>query len=123
MALDTEKYKKMLEEECKKVVSRLQDVGRINPDNPQDWEPTQKEMNVALSDENERADLYEEYETDSAILKELEIQFNDIKRALKKIEKGTFGTCEVGGEPINERRLEVNPAARTCIEHQHDLEK
>ena len=32
---------------------------------------------------------------------------------LKKIEAGTFGVCEISGEPIEEDRLDANPAART----------
>jgi len=36
---------------------------------------------------------------------------------LKKIEDGTYGICEVGGEEIPEDRLDANPSARTCIEH------
>ena len=41
----------------------------------------------------------------------------DIKAALEKMDKGTYGTCEVCDEPILKKRLEANPAARTCIAH------
>ena len=33
------------------------------------------------------------------------------------IAAGTYGTCEVSGEQIEEDRLEADPAARTCKAH------
>ena len=61
--------------------------------------------------------MIEDYETNTAILKQLEIQLNDVKDALLKIEDGTYGQCEVNGHLIEEGRLRANPAARTCMEH------
>ncbi|MCS7281542.1 MAG: TraR/DksA family transcriptional regulator [Desulfobacterota bacterium] len=46
----------------------------------------------------------------------------DIDTALDKIEKGLFGICEECEEPINEKRLEVNPTARYCINCQRMIE-
>jgi DnaK suppressor protein len=34
---------------------------------------------------------------------------------LTRLDAGTYGTCEVCGEPIGTARLEARPAARTCI--------
>nr|WP_231134935.1 TraR/DksA C4-type zinc finger protein [Motilibacter deserti] len=31
------------------------------------------------------------------------------------MEGGTYGRCEVCGEPIPAERLEVRPSARTCV--------
>jgi DnaK suppressor protein len=36
----------------------------------------------------------------------------DIDEALRRIEEGTYGTCERCGKPIDERRLEAVPTAR-----------
>lgn len=47
----------------------------------------------------------------------------DIDTALDKIEKGQYGICEACDEPINEKRLEVNPTARYCIDCQRMMEK
>ena len=62
-------------------------------------------------------DKIEEYEENVAVVKELEMRYNDIKDALKKIMEGTYGFCEVSGEPIEVDRLEANQAARTCKAH------
>ncbi len=40
---------------------------------------------------------------------------NDIDNALTRIEKGTYGVCEIGGEPIPKPRLEAIPWATCCV--------
>lgn len=114
-------FQEKLVEEQKRLENELATVGRVNPANPQDWEPTPEKIDVMRADQNEAADAIEEYEENTAILRELEIRLNQVKRALKKIEDGTYGRCEVGGEPIDTKRLEANPAAMTCIEHTDHL--
>ncbi|MDP3762692.1 MAG: TraR/DksA C4-type zinc finger protein [bacterium] len=37
--------------------------------------------------------------------------------SLRRIEKGAYGICATGGEKIEEKRLEANPLAETCIKH------
>lgn len=115
--MDTNYFKEKLEEELFLVEKELNDVGRKNPDNKNDWEAEPADMNIDSADENEVADNIEEFEENTAVLKELEIRYNDIKDALAKIEKGTYGICEVSSEPIEEDRLIANPAARTCKKH------
>lgn len=116
-ATDIQYFKDKLEAELAKLESELKSVGRVNPSNPKDWEPTQPEMDVLPSDENETADSLEAFEENSAILGELEIQYNEVKHALDKIETGTYGTCEATGKLIPRERLEANPSARTCLTH------
>jgi DnaK suppressor protein len=42
---------------------------------------------------------------------------DDVERALKRLDDGTFGTCEVCGEPIPDDVLVATPAARQCGKH------
>jgi RNA polymerase-binding transcription factor DksA len=42
-------------------------------------------------------------------------QLRVVDRALKKLDDGTYGVCEVCGDPIAEPRLEAMPATRWCI--------
>jgi DnaK suppressor protein len=58
-----------------------------------------------------------EREKDFSILEQLESEISDLDSALKKIDEGTYGICEIGGEPIETERLEAIPGARTCIKH------
>jgi DnaK suppressor protein len=45
-----------------------------------------------------------------------------IKKALQKIDDGTYGICEECGESISEKRLEVRPVATLCIECKREQE-
>ena len=39
----------------------------------------------------------------------------DVDRALGKLDEGSYGTCDVCGEPIAEGRLEALPWATQCV--------
>jgi len=104
------KEKALLEEE-------LKTVGRINPDNPLDWEAKRTVLDIDQADRNEVADEIEDFETNTSILTNLEIRYNEVKKALGKIASGTYGICEVSAKEIEMERLEANPAAATCKEH------
>jgi|KBSMisStandDraft_5_1062788.scaffolds.fasta_scaffold09562_6 RNA polymerase-binding transcription factor DksA len=47
----------------------------------------------------------------------------EIDEALKRIELGTYGKCEMSGKPISHARLEAIPFARFTVECQSQLEK
>ena len=95
----------------------LSDLGFKNTDGQ--WEATAPEMDVMppQAEPNEAADKIEEYEERRGESNVLQARFSEVTHALEKIERGTYGTCEVSGEPIEEDRLEANPAARTCKLH------
>ena len=47
----------------------------------------------------------------------------EIDQALKRIELGTYGVCEMSGKPIGHARLEAIPFARFTVDCQSQLEK
>lgn len=47
----------------------------------------------------------------------------EIDAALRRIEKGTFGICELTGQPINFERLQALPYVRYTVRAQSELEK
>ncbi|EDY20419.1 transcriptional regulator, TraR/DksA family [Chthoniobacter flavus Ellin428] len=47
----------------------------------------------------------------------------EIEEALKRIELGTYGVCEMSGKPIAHPRLEALPFARYTVECQSQIEK
>lgn len=112
-------FKTLLQAEETKLEAELSTVGRINPENPGDWEPTPGDVHESSTDLNDFADTIETFETNTAVLKQLETQLSDVKDALAKIEEGTYGTCEICGAIIESGRLDANPAARTCVAHMH----
>jgi DnaK suppressor protein len=68
------------------------------------------------------ADVYEREKT-LAIIQTLEKKVASIERALRAAEKGSYGICEVCGQPIAPARLEVMPHTTTCVQCQARLER
>lgn len=116
MEINTNHYKKLLEDELRLLENELSTVGRKNPDNPSDWEAVEPEDGEE-ADEFDVADKLEEYENNKGTLEQLEIRLNEVRKAISKIDGGNFGVCEVCSKKIEEDRLEANPAAATCKEH------
>ncbi|ACQ81924.1 transcriptional regulator, TraR/DksA family [Beutenbergia cavernae DSM 12333] len=50
-----------------------------------------------------------------ALIASAEHEREELDAALARIEDGTHGVCERCGRPIPAARLEVRPAARTCV--------
>jgi len=46
-----------------------------------------------------------------------------LELALKKIDEGTFGICEICEEPIAKKRLEARPETGLCIRCKEDQER
>ena len=44
------------------------------------------------------------------------VLLREIEAALKRIDDGEYGLCQACEEPINPKRLDVDPTARLCIE-------
>jgi len=47
----------------------------------------------------------------------------EIEEAIKRIDTGTYGVCEMSGKPIPHPRLEAIPFARCTVECQSQIEK
>ncbi len=116
-----EEYKAHLESALAEIVSELSDIASFN-DETGDWEAVPDATELGNADENVEADAIEGWGTRRAIVNELETRYRNLKRALAKIEAGTYGVCEISGEPIEPERLAANPAARTNIANR-DREK
>lgn len=111
-----ERFKERLEGEKKELEHQLTSVGRRNPNFPTDFEPVATEKGVE-ADPVDQADTITSFETNAAILNDLELRYESVLAALTRLEEGNYGICKVNGEPIEEERLEANPAADTCIAH------
>ena len=58
----------------------------------------------------------------SEVLLRIEQELADVGNALRRLDDGTYGTCESCGRPIPDERLGAFPAARYCVEDQRRLE-
>jgi RNA polymerase-binding transcription factor DksA len=50
-----------------------------------------------------------------ALVRQVQLHLVEIDAAMKRLDTGTYGTCEGCGGAIGEGRLGARPAARTCI--------
>lgn len=56
------------------------------------------------------------WELDQAMLERLQDRAASLERQLSRVSKGTYGTCERCGKPIDPDRLTVLPDTKICIE-------
>jgi DnaK suppressor protein len=87
--------------------------------------PSSPDAVIELQDVDERApdaDLGL-VDGDGAILEHVDARLADVDRAIERLEKGEFGTCETCGRAIDADRLRARPAARFCVEHAHSAGK
>jgi RNA polymerase-binding transcription factor DksA len=106
-------YKTLLNKEQEKLTEAMSMIGIMNTDIAGDWV-----VHTEASDEREPgllADIEEEKQTNSGILDTLEERMQEVQLALARIENGNFGVCMICGNKIEEKRLEANPAATTCL--------
>ncbi len=70
------------------------------------------------SDEDSSVAEVAAFETNIAEEHDLDPRLHKVIRALKRMEEGTYGICQVDGEVIDPARLEAAPEAENCIEHE-----
>jgi len=95
-----------LEQEQAQLESQLHDLDVTEVDNVAFDENFADSAQVA-AEQGEAKDL----------ANRLSEQLSDVKRALDKLDSGSYGQCEVCGNSIGEARIEAMPATRYCIDH------
>ena len=64
-----------------------------------------------------------EMEKNVSLLEQVDDELLEVEAAFQRLERGTYGTCQVCGRPIGEERLEAMPATRFCVEDQAKAER
>lgn len=59
----------------------------------------------------------DELSADFAALDQAQRDLDDFDVALRRLDDGTYGRCEVCGEPLGVERSEEQPLLRRCAEH------
>jgi DnaK suppressor protein len=114
--LDKKQIKEKLEKERDMLIEELKGMGKFDQETGE-WEATPSEQSAPESDQNDMADRFEDFEARSSMTKTLAPRLTDVLKALKNLNKESFGRCEVCKKDIERARLEANPAARTCKAH------
>ncbi len=98
-----------LENDRKRLLEQLEQLKASRPtgDERREGSPFGKREEEAT----ETAEL----ENRMALEKRILDQLAEVENALKKFDEGTYGLCEVCGQPIPPARLEALPQARLCM--------
>lgn len=111
--------KKELEDKLKKekaaIEKQLSTFADKDPNLKGDWDSRFPKFDGNIE---EAAGEVEEYTSRLPVEFSLETRLRDINLALEKLEKGEYGKCEKCGKNIEEKRLEILPAARLCMKCQ-----
>ncbi len=72
---------------------------------------------VAIDDEHDPEGSNTAFERQhvAALLRQARAHLDELDQALKRLERGAYGRCEECGDAIPAGRLEVRPAATTCV--------
>jgi DnaK suppressor protein len=111
---ELKKFQELLEEKRKAVLERAREM------------LSEENMTLDTNDLPDEMDL-----ASSEYLQSFEFRLcgreksllNKLDLALKKIEEGTFGVCEICEEPIGKKRLEARPETTLCIKCKEDQER
>jgi RNA polymerase-binding protein DksA len=96
-------------------------------------EELEADLSESLSDSSEESPYDQHMAETAAVTLDREIDLTleenaraaiaQIDRALKKLETGSYGTCDKCGRPIGDERLQVAPFATLCIDCKRRAER
>jgi len=115
--IDTAQFRKRLEEEKARLMHA---VGFLVEENPGSISDELGELAEGGVDNHlgDTASALFDRELDEGLEDDAKDTLFEIDAALKRIEDGTYGICEVCGKPIGAARLEAIPWTRLCIDDQ-----
>jgi DnaK suppressor protein len=110
---ELKKFQELLEEKRKSVLERARQM--LSEGMILDQNDLPDEMDLASSEYIQSFE-FRLRGREKSLLSKLDL-------ALKKIDDGTFGICEVCEEPIGKKRLEARPETSLCIKCKEDQER
>jgi DnaK suppressor protein len=119
-AIDANRYRELLLDERKRVVSALENLHEETAGTLSDDAGEETAYDNHLADT--ATETYDR-ELDYSLEENSEHFLAEIDAALARIEEGTYGICTNCGKQIPEERLEARPWATLCIECQRERER
>ena len=115
--IDTDEFRTLLEQERERLTKAVKFLRDENPGSITEELGDIVEAGIDYNHLGDTASATFDRELDEGIGERAQQTIDEIDAALKRIEDGTYGFCEVGGEPIPVERLRAIPWTRTCITH------
>ena len=111
--VDVERFRVLLHEERDRKLALLPalrgDITSVSA--------ARRDSNIDDEHDPEGTTIAFELSQASALLEQSKAGLAQIDAALARMDKGTYGSCDVCGVPIPEGRLEARPWTPYCIEH------
>jgi DnaK suppressor protein len=104
---DTSAVRSALEDERERLAAQLAGITAV-PRDPMGAVSFGKRVGEGTSQAIERIEQVD-------VAKRLEAKLADVVRALEKLADGSYGRCDVCGEPIAPERLDAMPWAVRCV--------
>ncbi|WP_456403425.1 RNA polymerase-binding protein DksA [Hydrogenimonas sp.] len=111
---DIKYFKQMLESRREQILKNIMGSSK---------ELDELHQNHDVMDEGDFASVSTDNMINEEILSSQQKELEEIDDALAKIQKGTYGICEMCEEPIGMQRLKVKPFAKYCITCRQIAEK
>lgn len=120
--MDTDEAGRRLEAERERLAELREDFALEHLQSESEQESL-SELSTAAQHQADLGTETFDRERDLSILEQVEAELADVEHALERLENGSYGTCEACGRPIDEARLEAQPATRFCVDDQAAAER
>ena len=117
---DTESFRRILLEERERILRAIENLHNETPGSLEEATGEESSFDNHLAD---TATVTYDREMDYTLEENSEAVLAAIDAALRRIEEGTYGTCQRCGRPIAPERLEALPYAELCIECKRQVER
>lgn len=117
---DTAPFRRILLEERDRVLRAIENLHNENPGSLEEATGEETSFDNHLGD---AATVTYDREMDYTLEENSEAVLAAIDAALRRIEDGTYGTCQRCGKPIAPERLEALPYAELCIDCKRLVER
>ena len=120
MAIGADTARRLLEEER----ARLEDAARtVDADLEEEREGAGEELAAYDQHPAEEGTEVHDMSRDLGLRTDLHARLEENEAALRRLEEGSYGRCEMCGKDIGDERLRAMPSARYCIEDQQTVDQ
>ena len=112
--MGTDEFRQLLHSEQDRLGAIRADLRSAND---LDTDASRQELSVVDQHNADVATDQQQREVDLSVLEQVEAELSDVERAMRKLDDGTYGKCEICNEQIDAERLEAQPATRACTKH------
>lgn len=104
-----------------RLLAQREDLLRQNEDHADELKPV--ELDQARLGRLSRMDAMQSQALSAELQRRREMELRRIDEALQRMDDGEYGYCVTCGEPINPKRLAIEPMTKQCIRCASEAEK